>query len=446
MRPSHSWRFLWGLVAIQGVASASPLSLPVLTDQQMREDLVYLRDVWAPMDKSFGPGQRAQFEEIVNAAIARANTLTAVDFSLEIARAVAVAGNGHTEADLGPYFHGLPFKAAWFSDGLYIVRTHPKYIALMGARIDRFGGLSATEALKRVTPFISGTPSHVRILSPGLLRLLEVLHQIGASDSIDKATVALTLRNGKRQSIVLGEEPSHDPEWLPPFQQLIRLEGDGKPPDRWPHVLDSVQNVPVAYERRANLKSEWLEGQERVLYIKIDLTVAPIPGTHTPFDDILNEKPRCVVIDLRFNPGGDFASTIVFSQALPRVLPKAKIFVLVGPGTFSAALVTAAMLKGHGGPQVVLVGDTMGDRPQFWAEGLQTSLPNSHILVQYASGYQDWSNGCDDISRCYWLNVALAEKNVSLDPEIKVATTFGDYVAGRDSVLEAVLRAADAPE
>jgi hypothetical protein len=57
------------------------------------------------------------------------------------------------------------------------------------------------------------------------------------------------------------------------------------------------------------------------------------------------------------------------------------------------------------------------------------------ILVQYASGYQDWSNGCDDISRCYWLNVALAEKNVSLDPEIKVATTFGDYVAGRDSVL-----------
>jgi hypothetical protein len=187
--------------------------------------------------------------------------------------------------------------------------------------------------------------------------------------------------------------------------------------------------------------AEWIPGQEGTFYIKSDLIGPPLPGAHDPMDDIISGKPRRVVIDLRFNSGGDFGKIIVFSQGLPRLLPRSRIFVLVGPGTFSAALIMAAMLKGHGGDRVVLVGETMGDRPQFWAEGLQKALPNSHILVRYASGYQDWSNGCDDVSRCFWLNVALAQKNVSLEPEIRVATKFSDYAAGHDPVLAAALAA-----
>jgi hypothetical protein len=430
--------------AFHGAAWAAPTNSSVLTAQQMREDLVYLRDVWAPMDRSFGPEQRAQFNAIVNAAIARAEAMSPVDFSLEISRAVAISGNGHTEAEPGPYFHGLPFKAGWFSDGLYIVRSHPSYSTLLGARIDRFGTLSAEEALKRVSPFVSGTPERIRVMSPAYLRLLEVLQRIGASNSAGRAKLVLTLRSGEHRSMVLGEEPSRDPEGLPPYQQLIRLEGDGDPPDRWPHLLDTLANVPTAYQQRTNLMTEWIPGRESTFYIKADLIGGQATsGTHDPLDDIISGKPRCVVIDLRFNSGGDFTKIIVFSQALPRVLPRSKIFVLVGPGTFSAALVMAAMLKGHGGERVVLVGETMGDRSQFWAEGLQKALPNSHILVRYASGYQDWSNGCDDVSRCLWLNVALAQKNVSLEPEIRVATKFSDYAAGHDSVLDAALAALD---
>jgi hypothetical protein len=405
----------------------------------MREDLVYLRDVWAPMDKSFSPGQRVQLNAMVNAATARAEAMSPADFSLEVSRAVAITGNGHTEAQLGPYFHGLPFKAAWFSDGLYIVRTHPSYATLLGARIDRFGALSAEEALQRVSPFISGTPEHIRVLSPDYLRLLEVLRRIGASNSTSRAKLALTLRSGEHRSMVLSEEPAHDPQGLPSFQQLFRLEGDDDPPGRWPHLLDSLPSVPTAYQRRTDLVSEWIPGHEGVYYIKADVIAEPPPGIHDPLADILNGRPHCVVIDLRFNSGGDFTKIIIFSQALPRILPQARIFVLVGPGTFSAAIIMAAMLKGHGGDRVVLVGETMGDHPQFWAEGTAKLLPNSGIPVRYASGYQDWSNGCDDVSRCFWLNVALAQKNVSLQPEIKVASKFNDYAVGRDSVLDAAL-------
>src|SRR5258706_2614746 len=140
----------------------------------------------------------------------------------------------------------------------------------------------------------------------------------------------------------------------------------------------------------------------------------PPLGTRDPFEVILQWKPRTVVLDLRSNSGGDFTKSVQFCEALPRVLPKAKIFVLVGPGTFSAALVTAALLKANGRDRVVLVGETMGDRPQFWAEGAQLELPNSHISVSFATAYEDWSNGCDDISRCFWLNVVYGRKHGSL--------------------------------
>ncbi len=432
------------LAVIHSTARAGPSDRPALAAEQMQEDLQYLRDTWAQKDKSFSSENRAVFKTVVNATLARTHELTPAEFSLEVARAVALSGNGHTNADLGPYLHALPFKAVWFEEGLYVVRTHPAYRELLGARVDRFGGLSAEDCLKRLIPYLSGTPEHIRALSPGYLRQLEILRQLGATAAVDQVELRFTLADGRKKVMTMSEEPSSDPEGLPPYQQLIRLESDGDPPGRWPHVLDGIASIPTAFQRRMDLTSEWIGEGHETFYIKSDQVRQPPLGTRDPFEVILQWKPRTVVLDLRFNSGGDFTKSVQFCEALPRVLPKAKIFVLVGPGTFSAALVTAALLKANGGDRVVLVGETMGDRPQFWAEGAQLELPNSHISVSFATAYEDWSNGCDDISRCFWLNVVYGRKHVSLRPEIHVTTSFKDYRVGRDQVLEAAVRAAHA--
>ena len=131
---------------------------------------------------------------------------------------------------------------------------------------------------------------------------------------------------------------------------------------------------------------------------------------------------------------------VLLSKSLPRILPNdGKVFVLVGPGTFSAALVTAAMLKGTGRSRVVIIGDTMGDAPQFWSEGREMALPNSQLWVEPATAFHDWANGCDDATRCYWANVAFALKNVSLTPEIQIIPTFSQYASGLDPVLDKAL-------
>jgi Peptidase family S41 len=116
-----------------------------------------------------------------------------------------------------------------------------------------------------------------------------------------------------------------------------------------------------------------------------------------------------------------------------------RIFVLISRATFSAALVTAAMLKGNGGGRVIFVGETMGDNSRFWAETGTMTLPNSRISVTYSKSFEDWGAGCTDVASCYWPAVALGVKDISLAPDVTVTTSFSDYAAGRDAVLETAL-------
>lgn len=154
---------------------------------------------------------------------------------------------------------------------------------------------------------------------------------------------------------------------------------------RWPDVLDTLPTVPVAFQRSEVLRTAWLTDAPDVLYIQTDEIKASDPGEPDPLTEILSKRPRAVILDLRFNSGGDFTQTYLFTQVLPRIMRGHRIYVLVGPGTFSAAIVTASMLKARGGSQVVLVGEPMGDSDGFWAENHILTLPNSGIAVSYAT-------------------------------------------------------------
>ena len=114
-----------------------------------------------------------------------------------------------------------------------------------------------------------------------------------------------------------------------------------------------------------------------------------------------------VIIDLRFNSGGDNTLTGAFGKALPDALPPGgRIFILTSGNTFSAAIDTAARLKYFGGQRVVITGEPMGDREQFWGEGGSVFLPNSRLEVRYSTALHDDEHGCSlaQIRTCYFLD------------------------------------------
>lgn len=433
------------------------LAVPVLsgetrlTPAQMRKDLAFLKDEWAPLDKSFNDQEQRAFRKLVEDTTSASEKLTSEAFAMAVAQAAAIAHNGHTNANVWPFLgKDLPVRAWWFSDGLYIVKAHPAFSRLLGARIEKIGALTAAQAHERVKPYLSGNDQRIRFLSPGYLVSPVVLKQIGATDKADSVHLTMQLADGKAEEIKLDALAQGDPgdERLTGLNRgyAVLIPDPASLRGRWSHVLDNLGDRSLLYSTRSDVQTSFLGAAKDVLYIRID-SVASVDDT--PLQDkfatiiqkdILPARPRNIIVDLRLNNGGDFFNTILFSQAMPRLVPRGgRVLVLVGRATFSAGIVTAAMLKGAGGDKVSLIGETMGDDARFWAEGKKVLLPNSRISVRYASQFQDYEKGCTELSTCYWATVAFGPRGISLAPEIMIDTSFAAYANGRDIVLEAAM-------
>jgi hypothetical protein len=148
-----------------------------------------------------------------------------------------------------------------------------------------------------------------------------------------------------------------------------------------------------------------------------------------------------VVLDMRFNGGGNLQLTHAFMASLPsRLPPTGRIVVLTSPWTFSAAISSVGYLKQAGGERVVLVGEAPGDRLQFWAEGQPVRLPNSGALILIATQRHDYLTGCRTFSDCHSFVRRFPIAVESLAPEVAAPWTLEAYVAGRDPGIEAAAR------
>ncbi len=203
--------FCLALIFFGAVASARSDGV-ILTPEQMRADLAFLKDVWAPLDKSFSDQQELEFKRFIDTTMAKTAHLKPQEFALEVSRAVAIARNGHTNANIGSFLGtDLPIRTWWFADGLRIVKTHPDFSRLLGARIDVIGKLPTGKAFERLKPYLSGTDQRIRFLSPGYLVTPLILKHIGATDDTSRVALTMRLRDGKTEEIVLQPTISTDP-------------------------------------------------------------------------------------------------------------------------------------------------------------------------------------------------------------------------------------------
>jgi hypothetical protein len=150
---------------------------------------------------------------------------------------------------------------------------------------------------------------------------------------------------------------------------------------------------------------------------------------------------RRMILDLRFNDGGDERKTVDFTDALPNLLgADGNLWILTGNATFSAAIITAARAKYFLGPRAHIVGETMGDRNPFWTDGgPPLVLRHSGIAIGHAFFKQDWAHGCHAVTLCNPLQFLYGVAAGDLSPEVTVGWSFADYAAGRDTVLERAL-------
>jgi hypothetical protein len=407
-------------------------------------DAAYLAR-FTEFDRAYSRRARAHAERMLARLRAEAGELSHEQFVLRVAEIAALADNGHTSIGENAFKKNtprLPLRTYQFADGLYIVWAAPTLADLLGARIDTIDGRSIDDIRAATRRYAGGTDVHRQRLLAPMLESPALLQAAGLATARDALTLTGVLSDGVSFERRIAAEERDRSAWVSSSQRLLfPTTADA----RMRSVLSESDALPVYLRHRTELFSlETLP--EGGLYIGIshndDADEAQIASFLDSADTRVREDhPAYVVVDMRMNSGGDYTKTYAFARGLPAVANGAPIYIFTSPWTFSAAITTVAVLKEAGGDQAIIVGENVGDRLDFWAEGGTFDLPNAFVQVHYASGRHVYDGPCRDRATCFWLNERYPVRVRTLTPDIAAPLTFAAYRAQTDPAMDAVLAA-----
>ena len=377
-------------------------------------------------DRSFTPAALAEYRKRLAELKTRIASLNDQQIFVELAKAVALGNNGHTQVVAGrssltrPPF---PLQVAWFKDGLFVVRAAPAYANTLGCKVAAIDGRATQAVQQAIGPIFGGTAEWIHFRSQQSFVRPEVLYGAGVTKSLEEATYSLECADGKREVQVASDSnagPGNQADWASPFKPETR---------------------PLYLRNRD--KNYWFEylPDSQVLYFQFNSSLNGGNETIPQFGERLikeleEKNVRAVVIDMRFNPGGNLdigESTIDKIRNHPKVQGKNKLFVITSNNTFSAAIFHASQLRQN--PDAVFVGEPVGDRLEFWAEGDGHVLPNSRLMLRSSNGYHSYSKLDPPEFKPYFRDLSID----TLAPNIPVQPTYKDYASGRDVALDAIL-------
>jgi hypothetical protein len=189
------------------------------------------------------------------------------------------------------------------------------------------------------------------------------------------------------------------------------------------------ETLPSRRVQRTRYGQDWL-ADSKTLYCWYDscanLANHPVSAWCQEVLKAIEEKsPERMVIDLRRNGGGNSALLLPLTLGLklrPAMCEKGRLIVLIGPGTYSSAMLNALELRNW--TNAVLIGQPTGGSPNEFGEIKFQTLPHSKWQVQYSTRYFQKTNDGAKTAK----------------PDVEVQASIADYLAGRDPALDAALR------
>ena len=394
-----------------------------------REDLRFMAAEMPKDHKNlFHTMTREQFESAVKKLDGRIPSLARHQIIVEMARIVAMVGDGHTNIaptrDPKIGFRTYPVKLYLFQDGLYVRAAAREYAELVGSRVVRIGHAPVEKAYDSVREIIGrDNEMDVKFFAPLLLAMPEVLHALGLIEHMESAPFLIESRGQQR---VENLRPAASAEMMAPETDLSWLSKPGwvdardgaprpvplwlkDPQNRfWFEYLPDARAVYVQFNEVGNKENETVEAFARRLFAFVEA------------------KPvERLVLDLRLNRGGNGGLNrpllvgIIRSQ---KVDQKDRLFTIVGRSTWSAAQMLVNELEKY--TNTTFVGEPTGGKVNAYGDSRRITLPNSGITVRVSTL---WWQG-DERDRRQWTA-----------PQVAADLTFEDYQTNNDPALNAAL-------
>lgn len=442
------------------VAALQPAAAQALTEDARRADIAQFRAEFLARDRAYSAQARQQAERRLAALETRVAEVDATRFAIELAQIVALADNGHTASFGGPRLarnNRVQIRLAPFGADFHVLRTRQADADLLGARLLAIDDVPLARLREAAHGLVGGTPAWRDRSMPYLLESPQQLHALGLAPTRDAAVYRFATADGRTVQRRLVAEPPRAGRAHADVERLLLPEvmPDGAPagvPDGatgtangagtgWRSVLP-LSRAPWSL-REAGQPFRWREAPElSALVLDMRQTIDGRDAKLAAFFDAVHaavrlHKPTNLVLDLRLNGGGDLTQARDFAESLPTLVP-GRVYVLTSPWTFSAAISLTGYLKQAAPARVRIVGETVGDRLEFFAEGRMVMLANSGEMLLTATERHDYADACRRFSDCHAPVVRRPIAVATLAPDIAAPWTFESYRRGADPALEAV--------
>jgi len=322
----------------------------------------------------------------------------------EIAKSI---GDGHTGIVAPADRRIMPLEINRFGRDFRIIAVGPGLDRALGARILKIGGMPVSLVWSRVMTLTPRAERKELRDGEALIYLARgyALHGLGVIPDRNHAVYMLKDDSGRMFDVdVQGLKPQEDAKLksLAPPTALRAQKPDA------PFRCENLARAHAVYCAWRSYQD--LHTNARAMFALID-----------------SARPRKLIIDMRDNGGGDntvgYDELVKPIEAREDIDARGHLYVLIGPLTFSAAMNNAAQFQDQ--TKAILVGQTIGERPNSYQEPRQFRLPNSHLVVRAST---------------LWYAFRKKGPNV-VAPEKEIVPTWNDMKAGRDPVLDWVLEA-----
>jgi hypothetical protein len=429
----------------QAGSATSDVERAQLTPALMREDVAAFRAEFLGRDRSYAEPARAQAEARLRQLEMNLDRVTPLGFELALAQIVALADNAHTIVPppvRARRYNRVPVRMATFGDEFRVLRASEANADLLGARLVNIDGHAVTELRDSSRTLVGGPPHRRDRFASVLLESPEQLHAMRLARDATGATYVFQTLDGRTVSRrLMGESPTSVGSRAVATRTLFPAAASDDERG-WRTLLD-VSKAPWSLAE-PDVRFRWRDAPELDGMVIELRQIIDAPGQ--PIGEFLAEmtrtvasrKPRNLVIDLRVNGGGNLNTARDFMKSVPGLVP-GRIFALTSPWTFSAAISSLGYLEQAAPDRVTIVGEEVGDRLEFWAEGRPTTLPRSGVMVAFSTQRHDYTNACRAFADCHPPVVRNSIAVPSLAPDIRAPWTIEAYRAGRDPAIEAVV-------
>jgi tetratricopeptide (TPR) repeat protein len=388
--------------------AVSGLSAAELTSEQWRADLAFLAKELPQRHKNlYHTLPKAEFERRVEELSTAVPKLSELEIRAGIARIVAAVADGHTSADLESD-RTIDLSFLECPEGLYVTGGAKEYEQAIGARVTAIDGVTVAEVRKRLLEFVhlenefAAREYAAWLPNVAAMRAAHILQAPEAAEfRLEKGGRSFTMSVRTR----LRKAPR--PERATPAVQWPLWQQRGDTPYWWKYLPES-----------------------KTLYIQYNscMEMASLPFrkfTEEIVQQAAREAPEKVVLDVRNNGGGNSEVVRPLQEAMQahaELRPKGGVYVLVGVGTYSSGFLNAIDFREQF--EAFVAGEPPSERPNHYGNMQTFRLPNSGIVISYSTKYF----------------APLDDDPPALLPELNVRLTAADFFAGRDAVLDAVLK------